>query len=300
MDDAAIGERGWIESAGLRPNRRLGQCFLLDRNVTRQIVGRAAMGVSSPVLEIGGGGGALTTLLLDAGRSVTAVEIDPALCDLLRERFASCVDSGRLRVVEADVLDLSLSELVDELRQRAGGDPAPAWIAGNLPYGATTPILLRILEAGAAVRAPGLEGAVIMVQREYGERMTAAPGGRDYSSLTVWTAAHATVRPLLRVGRSAFWPRPGVESIVVELRFPRPAPYAGDRKKLERVLRGAFGQRRKTLENSLASVLVRPKDLVRERILAAGVDPQVRAETLDLGAFAALSESLTDLLGDLL
>jgi len=87
-----------------------------------------------------------------------------------------------------------------------------------------------------------------------------------------------------------------VESIVVELRFPRPAPFFGDRKKLERVLRGAFGQRRKTLENSLAAVLVLPKDAVRERVLAAGIDPRARAETLDLAAFSRLTESLSDLL----
>ncbi len=292
-----MGERGWLESAGVQPKKRLGQCFLLDRNAARLILERASWQETSPVIEIGAGGGALTSLLLDGRRDVTAVEIDPALCNLLRGRFPSCVESGRLRVVEADVLDLSLRELVDELLQRpGGGDPVPAWITGNLPYGATTPILMRILEAGADLLAPGVEGAVLMVQREYGERMTAAPGGRDYSSLTVWTAAHATVRPLLRVGRSSFWPRPGVESVVVELRFPRPVPYAGDRSRLGRVLRGAFGQRRKTLENSLASVLGIPKDLVRERILAAGVDPQVRAETLDLGAFAALTEALSDLL----
>jgi 16S rRNA (adenine1518-N6/adenine1519-N6)-dimethyltransferase len=283
--DEPLGERAWIESRGLTPRKRLGQNFLLDRNILRQIITRAGWAAESPVLEIGPGGGALTVHLLEQGRTMTAVEIDSDLCDLLRDRFAPHIDSGALRLVQGDVLDSSLPELAGELRERAAG--RPVWLAGNLPYGVTTPILLQCLEA-----RDSFEGVVLMVQREYGERMLAGPGTKAYSSLSVWTAAQAETRLLLRVGRSVFWPRPGVESVVVELRFPRPAPFSGDLARLQRVLRGAFGQRRKTLENSLASVLQRPKQDVREGILAAGVDPQVRGETLDLQAFARLSETL--------
>ena len=127
-----------------------------------------------------------------------------------------------------------------------------------------------------------------MVQREYGERILASAGEDAYGSLSVWVAAHATVRPLLRVGRSAFWPRPGVESIVIEFLLPDPPPFRGNREALERILRAAFGQRRKTLENALAHGLGLGKPPARLLCEEAGCDPSARAETLPLARFAAL------------
>jgi 16S rRNA (adenine1518-N6/adenine1519-N6)-dimethyltransferase len=127
-----------------------------------------------------------------------------------------------------------------------------------------------------------------MVQREYGDRLLAEVGTRDYSSITVWTRAHAVVKSLLRVGRSSFWPRPGVESMVVELRFPDPPPFAGDRALLERVLRAAFSQRRKMLQNTLAAGLSIDKADAIELLQRAGCDPMARAETLDLEQYARL------------
>jgi 16S rRNA (adenine1518-N6/adenine1519-N6)-dimethyltransferase len=281
---------------GVRPSRRLGQNFLLDPRIPRETVGRAAWPIGAPVLEIGAGGGALTVELLAAGLRVTAVEIDAALVALLRERFATEIEDGRLRVVEGDILRLPLEPIFDVLAARPVPPPGAAppgaglvppgrpWIAGNLPYGVTTPILLRVLS-----HAGRLDGAVFMVQREYGERLLARAGEEAYSSISVRTSAQALARRLLLVGRSAFWPRPGVESLVVELTFPRPAPYAGSIPALERVLRAGFGQRRKTIENALAHGLGWTKEEARALLERAGCDPGARAEALPLDRFALLA-----------
>jgi 16S rRNA (adenine1518-N6/adenine1519-N6)-dimethyltransferase len=262
--------------------------------VPREIARRAGWPGPAEVCEIGAGGGALTAALLKSGRSVTAIELDPALAELLRERFPEAIATGRLRVAHADFLEFPLEDLAVNCSIESATGPAQApasstrrslWVAGNLPYGITTPILLRILEHRAL-----FAGAVLMVQREYGDRMLARAGQEAYSSLSVWVAAHAESRALLRVGRSAFWPRPGVESVVVELLFPDPPPYTGDRRVLERVLRASFGQRRKTLENALAHGLRLSKESARRILERAGCDPAARAETLPLARFASLAD----------
>lgn len=306
-------ERGRLTAHGIRPQRRLGQNFLLDPRIPRETVRRAAWPLGALVVEIGPGGGALTAELLAAGFRVTAVEIDATLAALLHERFAAEVAGKRLRVVVGDFLDVPLEPILDAIADPPGpaigvprgspvgappgppvdapppeatpAPPARPWIAGNLPYGLTTPILLRIL-----AYAGRLDGAVLMVQREYGDRLLARAGEEAYSSISVRTAAQARTRQLLLVGRSVFWPRPGVESLVVELTFPRPAPYGGSIPVLERVLRAGFGQRRKTLLNALAHGLGWTKDETRSAIQRAGCDPAARAETLSLDRFAALAE----------
>ena len=273
-------EREWLEARGIRPRKHLGQNFLLDLNVTREIVRRASWPAGAPVCEIGPGGGALTSALLASDHPVTAVEIDPGLVLLLRARFEAELAAGRLTLREADFLEFPLED------PAASEGPAKRlWLAGNLPYGVTTPVLLK-----AMTHSRILAGAVIMVQREYGERILARAGEDSYGSLSVWVAAHATTRSLIRVGRSAFWPRPGVESIVLELLFPEPPPYAGDPAALERVLRAAFGQRRKMMENALAHGLELDKRRARRLLEEAGCDPGARAETLGLERFAALAE----------
>jgi 16S rRNA (adenine1518-N6/adenine1519-N6)-dimethyltransferase len=285
-DPTGNPERARLEARGIRPSKRLGQNFLLDPRVPREIVGRAAWSPETPVLEIGAGGGALTAALLEGGRRVLAVELDAALASLLEERFAAETAAGRFQLEAGDVRQTDLAALASRL---AAGSVSLPWVAGNLPYAVTTPILLQVL-----AHARHFDGAVLMVQREYGERMLAASGTDAYSSLSVRVAAQATARPLLRVGRSAFWPRPGVESVVIELRFPQPPPYPGEIARLERVLRAAFGQRRKTLGNALAHGLGLGKEAAAAWLRAAGCDPEARAETLPLERFAALADLLPD------
>jgi len=305
-------ERDWLASAGIRPRKRLGQNFLLDPRIPELIASRASWAPGTPLLEIGPGGGALTHALLAAGHPVLCVEKDSALVAVLRRRFAAEIASGRPLVREGDALELD-SSVIDELMSMTTATrvtpapevvdarsvpstpapeshtpvtPAPGMkprVAGNLPYTITTPLLLWCY-----ANARHLGGAVVMVQREYGDRLLAEVGTRDYSSITVWTRAHAVVRSLLRVGRSSFWPRPGVESVVVELRFPDPPPFAGDRATLEKILRAAFSQRRKMLQNTLATGLDIDKSDAIALLQKAGCEPTARAETLDLEQYSRL------------
>jgi 16S rRNA (adenine1518-N6/adenine1519-N6)-dimethyltransferase len=279
--DRPLKEREWLTAYGIRPRKRWGQNFLLDPNVPAEIVRRAGWPSGCHVLEIGAGGGALTRALLEAEHTVVAVELDPFLVPLLQKRFEKPIEEGRLQVVNADFLLLDLPSI---------RPPGPSFrLAGNLPYGITTPMILKALAWREL-----LDGAVFMIQREYGERLVARAGDDAYSSLSVWTAAHACTRTLLRVGRSSFWPRPGVESVVVEMTFPTPPPYRGSYPRLERVLRAAFGQRRKTLENALSHGLDLPKEKVRRALLEAGIDPVARAETIALDGFATLVERIPE------
>ncbi len=281
-----MNERERLESFGVQPKKRWGQNFLVDPRIPELIVERAGWDDEDPVFEIGPGGGALTHALLATGRPVRALEKDRDLVEVLRSRFSSEIDQGRFAVEEGDALEAEWtssgpaeSAALASVRE-SGRRP---WIAGNLPYTITTPLLLKALSL-----RDHFAGAVLMVQREYGERLLAKVGTKSYSSITVWTRAQATVRSVLKVGRSSFWPRPGVESIVVEVALPETPPFGEDLPTLEVVLRAAFSQRRKTLRNTLASGLSLARDESENILESAEVDPGRRAETLDLPEFERL------------
>ena len=273
-----LTERQRLEAHGFRPRKRFGQNFLVDPRIPELTVARASWQPADTVLEIGPGSGALTAALLSAGHDVRAIERDRDLVPLLLERFRAEREAGRFGVREGDALEADWTADLPLDRR--------PWIAGNLPYSITTPLLLRAFSYRDV-----FAGAVFMLQREYGDRLLAAPGSKTYGSITVWTRSHAEVRSVLKVGRSSFWPRPGVESIVVELAFPETPPFPGDRAVLERVVRASFSQRRKTLTNAMASGLGREKAWVLDVLKHAEVEPEVRAETLGLAEFARITES---------
>ena len=286
-------ERAWLEAEGIRPSKRLGQNFLLDRKVCALIAARAGWREGDQVFEIGPGAGALTRELLAAGLRIHAVEKDARLIPILRDRFHAELETGRLSLEEADALELDWLRRaatlgwIDPAAARAN-EKAEIWLAGNLPYTITTPLLLSALSASSR-----LAGAVFMVQREYGDRLASSPGTKSYGSITVWTRAHGSCRTLLRVGRSAFWPRPGVESSVVEIAFPAEPPVpTSERPRLERLLRAAFAQRRKTLLNTVSAGWPLPKDEAARCLERAAIDRHTRAERLDLDAFVRLSTEL--------
>ena len=225
----------------VRPKKRLGQHFLTDANVIAKIVDAVGAPPGVPVVEIGPGEGALTGPLLDRYPGLTAVEVDAEAVAHLRTRFPT------LRVRHADVLDLDWAALAAE----AGG---PLWVVGNLPYYITSPILFGLLDTRAHLRR-----AVVMMQREVAERIVAAPGTKAYGILSVQLQLFARPALLFRVSRHVFRPKPDVESAVVALDFPGGAdgaegPEGVDSDVLRRVVRTAFGQRRKMLRNSLAGL----------------------------------------------
>ncbi|MEO5624481.1 MAG: 16S rRNA (adenine(1518)-N(6)/adenine(1519)-N(6))-dimethyltransferase RsmA [Dokdonella sp.] len=249
--------------------KRFGQHFLHDASILRRIVQAIAPAPGERVVEIGPGDGALTLPLLRALGRMTVIELDRDLIPRLR---AAAEGVGELDIVNADVLRVDLDAL-------AQGEPLR--VVGNLPYNISSPILFHCLDHLDAIR-----DMHFMLQKEVVDRMAAAPGSKVYGRLSVMLQLVCRVEPLLAVPPGAFRPPPKVDSAVVRM---TPLPLAqrpdADTTLIARVVRAAFGQRRKTLSNALREVVS------VEQIVAAGVDPGTRAEQLAPSAFVALARA---------
>jgi 16S rRNA (adenine1518-N6/adenine1519-N6)-dimethyltransferase len=270
--------RAALVATGHRPRKRWGQHFLCDPQMVARIVAAACVGPDSVVLEIGPGLGALTDALADLSGELFVVEIDPVLSERLVGRYAG---RQRVHVVRGDVLALPLDRIV----------PGGAIVVANLPYNISTVVLMRLCELRTH-----LPRAIVMVQREVAERLVAPPGGRERGVLGVLVQTYGDVRMLLRVPRGAFLPPPRVDSVVIEVAWrATPCVAVADEALYRRVVRGAFGQRRKMLRNALAGVgleLGLDDVAVAAALADAGIDPTERAERLDLAAFGRLADAL--------
>jgi 16S rRNA (adenine1518-N6/adenine1519-N6)-dimethyltransferase len=234
---------------------------------------------SDRFLEIGPGPGALTLRLAPRVAALTAVELDPDMVALLRPQIPPDVT-----LVHADFLEFSLADLV------AGG---PMRVAGNLPYNVSSPIIFKLIDAHRAARHGGqsnLVDATIMVQLEVAERIAARPGTRDYGVLSIGVQLHAHVRRLLTLPPGAFRPPPKVHSAVLRLTFGPPAVPLQDEAVFDAMVRSMFTQRRKTLANSLRSFAESRGATPAEALAAAAIDPERRAETLQLSELARLAD----------
>lgn len=250
--------------------RRLGQNFLADPNLLDAIVREANLRPADVVLEVGGGGGALTERLAPAVACLHVVETDERLREQLDPLAAA---AGNVNVVWGDAMRVDL----------AGLRPPPSKMVSNLPYAIATPLLLRTLS-----ELPAMDEWLVMVQREIADRLRADPGGRDYGSPSVLVQLATEVSLVRRVDPAVFTPRPRVGSAL--LRLVRRAPAAGD--ELARLIRDAFAHRRKSLARSLE--LARPGSLApaRAALEAIGKPAGARAETLSPQEFAALEREL--------
>ena len=258
----------------LRPTKTLGQNFVHDANTVRRIVRVAEVGPDDVVMEIGPGLGSLTLGLLDTGARVVAVEIDASLAGALPATVALRAPGAldRLTVVTADALGL---------RELPG--PPPTTLVANLPYNVAVPVLLTMLE-----RFPSLQRGLVMVQSEVAERLAAPPGSKIYGVPSVKAAWYAEVRRAGAVGRHVFWPVPNVESGLVSLVRREPPTTAATREQVFAVVDAAFAQRRKTLRAALAGWAGSAPE--SEALLrAAGIDPGLRGEMLDVAAFARVA-----------
>ncbi|MBQ7516614.1 MAG: 16S rRNA (adenine(1518)-N(6)/adenine(1519)-N(6))-dimethyltransferase RsmA [Schwartzia sp.] len=266
-----------LKSFGLHASRRLGQNFLTDAAVVRGIVAAAEVVPGDRVLEIGPGIGTLTQGLAEAGADVTAVEIDKKLPAVLAQTLAGYEN---VRVVPGDILKTDIPALMG---------PEPFKVVANLPYYITTPILLALLEQRLPIRR-----IVTMVQWEVAERMTAPPGGRDYGALSVAVQYHTEPQVAFSVSPRCFLPSPAVESAVMDCVVREtPAVDVSDEKLFFQVVRASFAQRRKTLSNALR-VMGLSRDAVNGALSRAEIDPLRRGETLSLGEFARLTETIRD------
>ena len=252
---------------GHRPRKRFGQNFLADPNYVARIVGAVDPQRGDNIVEIGPGLGALTGDLIARAGTIAAIEIDRDLAARLSGRF----DPAQLRLFEADALAFDFAPLGPRLR-----------VVGNLPYNVSSPLLFRLASYDAQLR-----DMHVMLQREVVARMTARPATPDYGRLTVMLQARFAVTRLFTVPAGAFQPAPKVESAVarlVPLGDARPA--IADEALFARIVAAAFGQRRKTLRNALASVA--DADVLRH----AEIDPSARGETLSVADFVRLAHAL--------
>jgi 16S rRNA (adenine1518-N6/adenine1519-N6)-dimethyltransferase len=270
--------RELAERLGVRPTKQLGQNFVHDGNTVRRIVAAAGVGRADTVLEVGPGLGSLTLALLDVVDAVLAVEIDPVLAGQLpatvRERAATLAE--RLTVIPGDALRIGSGALA----------VAPTALVANLPYNVAVPVLLHLL-----AEFPSITTTLVMVQAEVADRLAAKPGSRVYGVPSVKAGFYGTVRKAGAVGRQVFWPVPQVESGLVRIDRFTESPWPVDeahRRRVFEVVDLAFAQRRKTLRAALAGWAGSPAEAER-RLLAAGIAPTARGETLDTAAFVRLA-----------
>ncbi|MAU03602.1 MAG: 16S rRNA (adenine(1518)-N(6)/adenine(1519)-N(6))-dimethyltransferase [Acidimicrobiaceae bacterium] len=258
--------RGLLDRFGIRPKRSLGQNFVVEPNTVRRIAELAGVGLGDRVVEVGPGLGALTLALLETGAEVTAVEIDEVLVDVLEEVAG---DHGSLRIVHADAMGVDWESLLG-----AG----PWTLVSNLPYNVSVPLVCDLLDD-----VPAIVRLVVMVQLEVADRLVASPGDDAYGLPSVKVAYHAEARKVGRVPPSVFLPRPRVDSALVDV-VRRPEPLvAADPEVLFSLVRAGFAHRRKMLRGALRGIVD------EAGLVAAGVDPTLRAEDLDLAQWAAIA-----------
>ena len=253
-----------------RARKRFGQNFLRDERVIERIVAAINPKPGETLVEIGPGQGALTWPVLQRCHALTVIEIDRDLVPRLRAEAAS--RGAALEVIEADVLTVDFSALAAGRRLR---------VIGNLPYNISTPVLFHLLEHSAVI-----QDMHFMLQKEVVERMAAEPGSKAFGRLSVALQARCTVSSLFRVAPGRFWPVPQVDSAIVRLQPRHDAAVEALAPDLDRILRAAFNQRRKTLSNTLKGVLE------LDAIHACHIDPQRRPEQLSVEEFLALARQL--------
>lgn len=266
-----------VKKHGFKFTKSLGQNFLIDDNIVDKIVAGAGIGPGDKIIEVGPGIGTLTREMASRAQNLMAVEIDKNLIPILEDTLG---DYDNVKIVNEDIIKADIRGLIDE---NLGGGPVK--LVANLPYYITTPIIMRFLEENINVT-----DIVVMVQKEVAERMNAQPGGKDFGALSVAVQYYCDTEIVAKVPRHLFVPQPNVESIVIALRVRPERKYKVDDEDLYfKVVKAAFGQRRKTLLNSISSMGNLAKDQVKEALEEAGIDPKRRGETLSLDEFAILS-----------
>jgi 16S rRNA (adenine1518-N6/adenine1519-N6)-dimethyltransferase len=254
---------------------KLGQNFLVDDGARHAIADALGDVRGRTIVEIGPGGGAITEILAGRAKRLVAVELDREFAERLRAEYAG---RGNVEIVEADFLEVSLTELV--------GTDAKASVIGNLPYYITSDILLKLFDT-----AHLWERAVLMMQREVAERVAAQPGTRDYGLLSVTAQLHGEVSSLFTLAPSAFLPPPEVHSSVVRVEFrPRFAELGVEKDGFIGFLRGCFAQKRKTLGNNLRAAGL-SRDVMESR-WPVGIARDARAEALSVEQLATIYKAL--------
>lgn len=263
--------------------KKFGQNFITDDNLLRNIAEAAELSKDDVVIEVGPGAATLTHTLAEYAKTVIAIEIDTDLEPIIMETMADC---DNFHLVMGDALQMDLDALVKEKT----GESCSFKVVANLPYYITTPLVMHFLEQSFAI-----DRIVIMVQKEVAERFAAAPGTKDYGSITAALNYYGEIRYAFTVPRHMFLPQPDVDSAVVDIRpWEQKQWVAEDEKQLDRIIRAAFGMRRKTLNNALKPLGLE-SDQLQSAMASCGISPSQRGETLSIADFVALSNAITEL-----
>ncbi len=267
-----------LNKYGLRANKKLGQNFLINESIIYDIVKKANVTKEDVVIEIGPGLGSLTKELINNAKKVIAIELDPNMIDILKSRFGIF---DNFEVIYGDVLKIDLEELIK------GYDSVK--VVANLPYYITTPIIMKLLEDRLKIKS-----ITVMVQKEVGERICATHKDKEYGAITVSVQYYSEPQIIIDVPKENFLPAPEVDSCVIRLDMrEKPPVFLKDEKLFFRLIKGAFTQRRKTINNSLTC-----SGKSKEEIMAAlnklGIDSKLRAENLSIQQYADIANTLVE------
>ena len=273
-----------LSANGFTFSKSLGQNFLINPTVCPRMAEACGADENTGVIEIGAGIGVLTAEAAQQAAKVVAIEIDSKLIPILDETLA---EYDNVEVINQDILKTDLNGIIDEQRAK-GSFSGDVKIIGNLPYYITTPIIMHILEN--SIRA---ESITVMMQKEVADRIKASPGNKTYGAISAAVQYYCEVEQVVSVPKEVFVPRPKVDSAVLKLtiRDKKPVDLI-DEKAFFACIKSGFGQRRKTLLNSLTGTYGLPKDEIRRILEEAGIDPVRRAETLDMNEFAAIANGV--------
>lgn len=267
---------------GLNPKKKFGQNFLINEDILDNIVDISGVSSEDDVIEIGPGIGALTAKLAKRAHKVLAVEIDHELISVLSQTLANYTN---ISILKSDILKVDFDEVI----KRFGLNIDHIKIVANLPYYITTPILLFLLKQ----KEVHFESITVMVQKEVAERMTSAPGNKDYGSLTLLIQYYMNAELVLKVDKTCFMPQPKVDSAVVNLTKKSNFVRFNNERSLFKVIRECFNHRRKNLLNNLVNLTGKKNKTVLLQIFdEMNIDKNIRAEKLTLKQFMILTDNL--------
>ena len=265
----------FLNQYGLKAKKKLGQNFLINKDIIDEIVEKSGITKDDVVLEIGPGLGTLTKELIKSTKRVIAVELDEDMVDILQKRF----NEDNLEIVNEDILKVDIFEYTKMY--------GPIKVVANLPYYITTPIVMKLLESGYDITS-----ITVMVQKEVGERICSTSDDRENSAITIGISYYAKASIIINVPKENFLPSPEVDSVVIKLDILKEPPVSLiNKSKFFALVKAAFSQRRKTINNSLSSGGY-DKEKVKEVLAKLNLDPKLRAEDLSIQDFANISNEL--------
>lgn len=276
MDIKDVKTAELVKKYNFKFSKSLGQNFLVDDSVPRDIVSGAEVDENDLVIEIGPGVGTLTAQLLNKAKEVIAIELDNDLIPILTQEIG---DNPKFTLIHKDALKVDFNEII--------GEEKSVKLVANLPYYVTTPIIVKLLKENY-----NFKSLTIMIQKEVAERMNAEPGNKDYGSLSLLVQYYCNTRIVRRVPPQCFIPRPKVDSIVIRLdRLEEPNVKVENEKLFFEIIRSSFNMRRKTLWNGVKNVGL-SKENLELAFKEADIDPKRRGETLTIDEFAILSDKI--------